>query len=350
MEQWRQILIGPEQSVRDALELLNKTALRIALVISTEQRLLGVVTDGDIRRGLLRNCSLASPVSDVMNAEPVTADSSATRRELTRLMNKHGILSVPLLQDGRIVGIELLHQRELSPRYENPVFLMAGGFGTRLRPLTDDCPKPLLKVGEKPILEIVLQSFIRCGFRNFYISLHYMPEQIQQYFGDGSRWNVSIKYIYEQSPLGTGGALGLLPADLPDLPLILMNGDLLTTVDFEQLLQFHEKNGADATMCVRDYEYQVPFGVISGDGNKVTAIVEKPVQRLFVNAGIYVINPAVRKKVASNQRIDMPTLLENSIAADKNVLMFPVHEYWLDIGRIDDYQRAQIDVMNLGLI
>ena len=176
-----------------------------------------------------------------------------------------------------------------------------------------------------------------------------MPEQIQAYFGDGSRWNVSINYIYEQEPLGTGGALGLLPDNLPDLPLILMNGDLLTTIDFEQLLQFHNKQQADATMCVRDYEYQIPFGVINGEGNKVTSMVEKPIQRLFVNAGIYVISPKVRKQVKANQRIDMPTLLEQNIEQKNAVLMFPIHEYWLDIGRMDDYQRAQIDAVSLGL-
>lgn len=346
---WKNTAIAPDSSIRDALLLLDKEALRIALVVDATDNLLGVLTDGDIRRGLLRNCTLQSPVTEVMNAKPLTADAGTPRRELVKLMTRKKLLSIPLIKAGKVVGLETLQTAEDAILYDNPVFLMAGGFGSRLKPLTDACPKPMLKVGDKPILEIALNSFIRAGFHNFYISLHYMPEQIQAYFGDGSRWNVSITYIYEQEPLGTGGALGLLPDSVPDLPLILMNGDLLTTIDFEQLLQFHNKQHADATMCVRDYEYQIPFGVINGEGNKVTGMVEKPIQRLFVNAGIYVVSPAVRKQVKANQRIDMPTLLEQNIDSNKNVLMFPIHEYWLDIGRMDDYQRAQIDVINLGL-
>lgn len=349
IKSWKNTSIAHNSSIRDALVLLDKEALRIALVVDTEDKLLGVLTDGDIRRGLLRNCTLNSPVVDVMNPSPLTAEFGTPRRELVKLMTRKKLLSIPLIKNGKVVGLETLQAAEDVVQYDNPVFLMAGGFGSRLKPLTDACPKPMLKVGDKPILEIVLNSFIRAGFHNFYISLHYMPEQIQAYFGDGSRWNVSINYIYEQEPLGTGGALGLLPDTLVDLPLILMNGDLLTTIDFEQLLQFHNKNHADATMCVRDYEYQIPFGVINGEGNKVTTMVEKPIQRLFVNAGIYVVNPDVRKQVKANQRIDMPSLLEQNIAQKRNVLMFPVHEYWLDIGRMDDYQRAQIDVINLGL-
>lgn len=346
---WKNTAIAPDSSIRDALLLLDKEALRIALVVDATDTLLGVLTDGDIRRGLLRNCTLQSTVREVMNPSPLTAEYGTPRRELVKLMTRKKLLSIPLIKAGKVVGLETLQTAEDAVLYDNPVFLMAGGFGSRLKPLTDACPKPMLKVGDKPILEIALNSFIRAGFHNFYISLHYMPEQIQAYFGDGSRWNVSITYIYEQEPLGTGGALGLLPDSVPDLPLILMNGDLLTTIDFEQLLQFHNKQQADATMCVRDYEYQIPFGVINGEGNKVTGMVEKPIQRLFVNAGIYVVSPAVRKQVKANQRIDMPTLLEQNIGNDKNVLMFPIHEYWLDIGRMDDYQRAQIDVINLGL-
>ncbi|WP_347361358.1 nucleotidyltransferase family protein, partial [Vibrio vulnificus] len=189
--------------------------------------------------------------------------------------------------------------------------LMAGGFGTRLRPLTDNCPKPMLKIGNKPILETVIRSFIKAGFVNFYISTHYMPELIHAHFGDGSEFGVNITYVHEESPLGTGGALGLLPNDLPkDLPLIMMNGDVLTKVDFQRLLDFHVSHDADATMCVREYDYQIPYGVINGEGNKITSMVEKPIQRFFVNAGIYVVSPRVIQSVPENHRIDMPTLLE----------------------------------------
>lgn len=344
---WKHILISPFSSIRDALILLDKEALRIALVVDGNDQLLGVLTDGDIRRGLLRNCTLQSPVTDVMNAKPLTAKADTPRRELVKLMTRKKLLSIPLLKDGKVVGLEVLQTADDSVHYDNPVFLMAGGFGSRLKPLTDACPKPMLKVGNKPILEIILNSFIRAGFHNFYISLHYMPEPIQAYFGDGSHWNVRISYIYEQEPLGTGGALGLLPDNLTDLPLILMNGDLLTTIDFEKLLQFHNKQQADATICVREYEYQVPYGVIQGDGLLIHSMIEKPIQRYFVNAGIYVVSPQLFKSVPKGVRVDMPTLLENEIAKNRQVCMYSIHEYWLDIGRLDDFQKAQIDIKGI---
>lgn len=344
---WKNILIKPDQPIRDALQLIDSESLRIVLVVDNELRLLGVITDGDVRRGLLKNLTLDSPVRNVMNTQPLTARLGTARKELVRFMEQEQLLAIPLLEGEKVAGLETLQRVGQFSKYQNPVFLMAGGFGTRLRPLTDNCPKPLLKVGDKPILEIVLQSFIKAGFVNFYISTHYLPEMIREYFGDGSKWNVHITYVHEENPLGTGGALGLLPPDIPDLPLILINGDVLTNVDFERVLEFHNKHNAAATMCVRDYEYQVPFGVINGEGNKILSMVEKPVQRFFVNAGIYVINPIIRKTVEQNTRIDMPTLLEHFISKDESVMMFPIHEYWLDIGRIEDYRRAQIDILNL---
>jgi dTDP-glucose pyrophosphorylase len=343
---WKNTVLKPSDSIKDALRIIDAEALRIALVIDDDMRLLGVVTDGDIRRGLLQNASLDSAVSNVMNKTPITADVGTLRKDLVKLMTSKSLLAIPLVDSGRVVGLETL-QRYTGRRYENPVFVMAGGFGTRLRPLTDTCPKPMLKVGNKPILETVLSSFIKAGFVNFYISTHYMPEVIRKYFGDGSKWNVAISYVHEEQPLGTGGALGLLPDDLPDLPLILMNGDVLTNVDFERVLEFHNKNNAAATMCVRDYEYQVPFGVINGEGHFIRSMVEKPIQRFFVNAGIYVVSPDMRKSVVKQQRIDMPSLLEKFIEQGSDVLMFPIHEYWLDIGRIDDFHRAQTDILNL---
>jgi NDP-sugar pyrophosphorylase family protein len=174
-----------------------------------------------------------------------------------------------------------------------------------------------------------------------------MPEQITEYFGDGNRWGVSITYIHENVPLGTGGALGLLPNNTPELPLIMINGDVLTSVDFERLLNFHTKYKPSATMCVREYDYQIPYGVITGDGHRIISMEEKPTQRFFVNAGIYVISPELFKNVEVNTKIDMPTLLEKEITNNKDVIMFPVHEYWLDIGRMDDYQKAQIDIQRL---
>ncbi|WP_418357302.1 nucleotidyltransferase family protein [Shewanella basaltis] len=347
---WKKILISPKSTIIESLKVIDTQALRVALVVNENMELQGVVTDGDIRRGILSGVGLDSCVSEIMNRNPITACATTPKKELVKLMEKKSILSVPLVEKNIVVGLETLQHIFDVPEYDNPVFIMAGGFGTRLRPLTDNCPKPMLKIGNRPILETLILSFKNAGFKNFYISTHFMPEQIHGYFGNGSAFDVNIKYVHEDNPLGTGGALGLLPDDLPaDLPLIMINGDVLTKVDFQRLLAFHNDKNADATMCVREYDYQIPYGVIEGDGNKITSMVEKPVQRFFVNAGIYVVSPRVIKSVPKNHRIDMPTLLEQHMNQRNNVLMFPIHEYWLDIGRMDDFNRAQVDIHTLGL-
>ncbi|WP_418114277.1 nucleotidyltransferase family protein [Vibrio scophthalmi] len=348
---WQKTLISESSTIKQALEIINSESLRVALVVDQNKKLLGMITDGDIRRGLLDDLILTDSVAKVMNYKPIYAEKGASKEYLVELMERNQILSVPLLdKDYKVVGLETLHSAMSKDKYQNPVFIMAGGFGTRLRPLTDNCPKPMLKVGDKPILETVIKSFIKAGFNNFYISTHYMPEQIRQHFGDGSDLGVTISYVYEETPLGTGGALGLLPEDIPrDLPLIMINGDILTKVDFQRLLNFHMENDADATMCVREYDYQIPYGVINGNGNQIISMVEKPVQRFFVNAGIYVLSPRVIQSVDKNQKIDMPTLLEQHMGDRQKVLMFPIHEYWLDIGRMDDFNRAQMDILSLGL-
>lgn len=348
---WQKTLISESSTIKQALEIINSEALRVAVVVDQDKKLLGMVTDGDIRRGLLSDMVLTDSVAKVMNPKPITAEHGASKDYLVELMEKEQILSVPLLdEDDKVTGLETLHSALSKDKYENPVFVMAGGFGTRLRPLTDNCPKPMLNIGDKPILETVIKSFIKAGFVNFYISTHYMPELIHQHFGDGSSLGVSISYVHEDIPLGTGGALGLLADDIPqDLPLIMINGDVLTKVDFQRLLEFHLDNNADATMCVREYDYQIPYGVINGEGSRITSMVEKPIQRFFVNAGIYVVSPVVIQSVPKNYRIDMPTLLEQHMNKRHNVLMFPIHEYWLDIGRMDDFNRAQTDIYTLGL-
>ena len=344
---WKNILISPMQTIGEVLKVIDGEALKLALVVDTEGQLLGTVSDGDIRRALIKKFRLTNVISKIMNTAPTVADSSMSNAQILELMNAKQLHSIPIIDDGIIVGLETIHGLTKKTKYDNPVFLMAGGFGTRLKPLTDNCPKPLLKVGDKPILETVLLRFIKSGFHNFYISTHYLPKMIQEYFGDGTKWGVSINYVHEEQPLGTGGALGLLPNSLPDLPIIVMNGDVLTKIDVEALLKFHNENNADATMSVREYEYQVPFGVIESYGHRIKSMVEKPIQRFHVNAGIYVIGREIIDSVDQNEAVDMPSLLEKYL--DSNVLMFTFHEYWLDIGRIDDFHRAQIDIKKLGL-
>lgn len=341
---WTKVVARPNITIRQSLELMDSGSLGVLLIADKGNKLLGLVTDGDVRRGLLKGFGLSHRIDQVMNRSPIVADFEATREQLTSTMLKHQILSIPLIKNSKLCGLETLaHSREVE-LINNPVFLMAGGFGKRLSPLTDNCPKPLLKIGDKPILELILERFIEAGFHNFYISLHYLPDKIIEYFGDGSEWKVSIKYVLEENPLGTGGALSLLPDNLSALPLVMMNGDILTTINFRRLLDFHNQENSAATMCVREYNLEIPYGVVTGDGKKIVSMKEKPIQTFFVNSGIYVINSEVREKAAKNDYIDMPTLLEKCMGDGKNINMFPIYEYWLDIGRHEDFIKANRDI------
>lgn len=346
---WQKVVVEPSVSIKDALKVIDKEALRVALVVD-KNRLVGMVTDGDVRRGILQGVELSAPVSQIMNRNPVSAKTSLSSRELKELMQARKILSLPIVDnDGRIVGLKTLYDTLVIQKRENPIFIMAGGFGTRLKPLTDNCPKPMLNVGGKPMLETLINNFKAYGFYKFYISTHYLPEVIMNYFGDGSEFDVEISYVHEDMPLGTGGALSLLPSSLPKEPLIMINGDILTNVDFGKVLDFHIKQNSDATMCVRDYEIKIPFGVIEGTGHEITSMVEKPTYRYFVNAGIYVISNHIVESLPKNKHLDMPTLFELKKIDGSKVLKFPIHEYWLDVGRHDDYKKAQVDILTLDI-
>lgn len=345
MKPWRKALVNSDVTLEQAIQVLDKAALRIALIVDEDDKLLGTLTDGDVRRALLKHLPLHAPVTEVMNTQPRTAEQAWTESRVLAMLEQYELLQLPLVDsEGRVIGLANLHDILNKHRHDNPVFLMAGGFGTRLRPLTNNCPKPMLKVGDKPILEQILLSFVEAGFHRFYISTHYMSEVIRDYFGNGENWGVSIQYVHEEEPLGTGGALGLLPHDEIDQPMFMMNGDLLTSLNLHSFLEFHERQNGVATMCVREYEHQVPYGVITSEGTQIKSMVEKPVHRFFVNAGIYLLDPALVKSVVPGTRIDMPTLLEKEIDGGKAVNMFPIHEYWLDIGRMDDFNKAQTEM------
>lgn len=341
---WKSAIVPSDASAEDALTILNTGGLRIAMVVDESGRLVGVVTDGDVRRALLRRLDFSQPVAELMRANPVGALIGTSREALRQLMESRKVLHIPLVDaNGKLVGLETLEDLLMPPERENWVFLMAGGFGTRLSPLTDTCPKPLLPVGGKPILESIIESFIAAGFRKFMISVHYMAEQIKAHFGDGSRWGITICYIEEEFPLGTAGALALLPQPI-QAPIIMMNGDVLTRLDFNALLDFHQGHDADLTLCVREYDMQVPFGVVEGEDTLVTSIVEKPVHRFFVNAGVYVVSPEAIEMTRPPHRLDMPDFINQLLDAKKKVAKFPIFEYWLDIGRPSDFERAQLGV------
>ena len=344
MHDWRKIILKQTDTMQRAIEVLNMESLQVALVVNHADQLIGTITDGDIRRGLVKHYGLDAPVCDFMFTSPTLATVKETKEEILKKMNKVGIMQIPIVdENNQIIGLETLQHLLEKKRLDNPVCLMAGGFGTRLQPLTDHTPKPLLTVGDKPILETILDQFIEAGFHNFYISTHYKAEMVRNHFGDGSNWDVTISYIHESEPLGTAGALGLLPDDLPDIPILMMNGDLLTKVNFSELLRFHVESDGEATMCVREYDFQVPYGVITANDHKVTSIVEKPVHKFFVNAGIYVLSSKLINEVDGNSYLDMPHMLQGHIDRDRQVNIFPVHEYWLDIGQIEQFEQAQHD-------
>lgn len=341
---WKNVLVLPSSTIQEALKIIDKEGLGLALVVDSELHLLGTITDGDIRRALINNKLLSTEVYEVMSSNPITVTNQASRSDVLKLMDTKGISVIPRLINKKVVGIETLKQVIHPQKRDNPIFIMAGGFGTRLRPLTDNCPKPMLRVGDKPMLEHLINQFRVLGFYDFYISTHYMPEIIHTYFGDGSEWDINITYIHESTPLGTGGALGLLPKNLPKLPLIMMNGDVLTKINFTELLSHHESNNLDATMCVREMEYKISYGVVESEDGLITNMVEKPTYRYHINTGIYVLSPEYVSSVKPNTQIDLPTLLEQRIDTDKKVGIYTTHEYWLDIGQMTDYQKAQQDI------
>jgi len=341
MKPWDSILISPNTSIIDAIKVIdNSSPLLTALVIDERHRLIGTVTDGDIRRGILKKIPMNAPVGLVMHTKPISLSLYDSADHINNVLKKNRKCNVfPILDESlRVVAIKQGNV-QIKKTMHNPVFIMAGGLGTRLRPLTNNCPKPMLPVGDKPILEIILNSFIESGFFNFYFSINYKGEVIEDYFGDGSNFGVSINYIKETKRLGTAGSLSLLDPK-PEYPIIIMNGDLLTKLNFLQLLDYHQKSKASATICVREHELQIPFGVVEIDNYRLTSLKEKPVNKLFVNAGIYVINPNTLQHIPHNDFFDMPDLFSLLLEKGDKPSVFPVREYWLDIGQVSEYEKA----------
>lgn len=340
MRQWRESLVRLDETILDTMKTLDRTALQIAIVVDEHDRLLGTVTDGDIRRGILKGLPLHGKVDEVMNRTPYFAHAGRDASEYRETLHRHRIKHLPLVDDRHQVrSVFFADEMEVPLRLENTVVLMAGGLGTRLQPLTNDVPKPLLRVGDRPILETIIVQLRQHGYYKFVITVNYHKDMIKSYFQDGSRWDCEITYIDEGTRLGTAGSLSLLKRT-PREALLVMNGDLLTKVNFKQLLNFHLENQSAATMCVREYEYQVPFGVIQTMNDRLLSIVEKPVHKSFVNAGIYVLQPDALEQVPYNQFFDMPDLLKSLVDQGREVSVFPLREYWMDIGQMTDFIKA----------
>lgn len=340
MKNLKNIQVKPGSTIRSTIQIIDASAMQIALVVTDEGKLAGTVTDGDVRRALLAGISLEDVVDKIMNKNPTVCSVDEDREVILARMKAKGLHHMPLIDAlGLLVGLETIDELMTPKMRDNIVVLMAGGLGSRLRPLTEDCPKPMLNIGGRPILETILLNFIEHGFKFFYISLNYKSEVITDYFGDGSKWGVSIAYLHEDKKLGTAGALSMLP-EKPKHTILVMNGDLLTKINFSHLLDSHLKNHAKGTMCVREYEFQVPYGVVKIDNHRIVGIDEKPLQRFFVNAGIYALEPEVLEMIPTDSNFDMPTLFEKMIAEKRETSVFPIREYWLDIGQMADFDRA----------
>ncbi len=338
---WDKVLIPPGATIHDAIEAIDRGSLQICLVVDTERRLLGTVTDGDIRRAILAGMDMGAPAEGIMYRTPHVGREGDAKETLLARMAAEKIRQIPLLDaEGRVVGLAYIEDLLSPPKArENWVVLMAGGMGTRLRPLTESAPKPLLTVGDKPLLQTILESFIEQNFKRFYMAVHYRADMIRDHFGDGGKWDAEIRYVEEEKRLGTAGALRLIP-ERPESPMIIMNGDLLTRVNFQHLLDYHRQHASKATMCVRAYDFRVPFGVVQIEDSRIKGIDEKPLHSFFVNAGIYVLEPEVIDRIPEGQLYDMTTLFEDIIKSEDTTAVFPIHEYWLDVGRMDDLDQA----------
>ncbi len=327
-------------TIKEALEIIDSGAMKIAVVLDDENKLLGTVSDGDIRRGLLKGLGLESVVETILHKTPVVCGVNDSKEDILKIAVEKKLYQIPIVDiDGVLIGIDEVDELLRPTEYSNKVVLMVGGLGSRLGELTNDRPKPLLEVGNKPLLETIISNFAKYGFRNIVMSVNYKAQMIEEYFGDGSRFGVTIEYIHEKERMGTAGALSLMRQQLTGA-FFVMNGDLLTSVNFEHMLDYHLASQTSATMGVREYDFQVPYGVLNLDGHQIIGIEEKPVHKFFVNAGIYILDEKVLEYVPDDTFYDMPTLFEQLIANNHTAASFPIREYWLDIGRITDYEQA----------
>lgn len=340
---WRKALLPIHSTIKQAICNLDESKMQIGLVVTEECILLGAITDGDIRRGLLRGLDLNSSIDSIIHRDAFVVPPQMSREMVLHLMKVNKIRSIPVVDtDRRVIGLHLWDALD-APSIRllpNLMVIMAGGLGTRLRPYTENCPKPLLPVSGKPMLEHIIERAKSDGFRNFVVAIHYIGHMIEEYFGDGSRWQVRINYLREDSPLGTAGAISLLNPK-PEMPVVVTNGDVLTDIRYSELLDFHHRHMAIATMAVRLHEWQHPFGVVHIKGMDIVGFEEKPIARSHVNAGVYVLDPVTFDSLNTAEHCDMPTLFGRLQERKLRTIVYPMHEPWLDVGCVDDLKRVQ---------
>ena len=340
MSNFKKILLSPTTTIRQALEIIDSGSMKIALVASENQKLLGTLTDGDIRRAILSGRGLDDLIEPIYCRMPTTCGINDSKEKILQLAVAHKLYQIPVVDvEGRIVGIAEVDELLKPGQHKNKVILMAGGLGTRLSPLTDTTPKPMLHVGNKPILETIIENFSKYGYTDIILSVSYKSHVIEEYFGDGNQFGVEISYVHESKRMGTAGALSLMRENLTE-PFFVMNADLLTNVNFQYMQDYHLSHDAVATMAVREYDFQVPYGVVNVQDGKISSIEEKPTHKFFVSAGIYMLSPEILVSIPDDEFFDMPTLFQKLIAEKRNAVSFPIREYWLDIGKMSDYERA----------
>lgn len=338
---WRKAILTPQATIQQVISNLDQVAVKIVLVVNEAGELEGTISDGDIRRGLLKGLNLNSPITNVIHRNAFVVPPEMTREVVMQLMVANKIQQIPAVNEHRhVVGLHLWDEIATPPVRPNVMVIMAGGMGTRLRPHTENCPKPLLPVAGKPMLEHIIERAKLEGFSRFVLAIHYLGHMIEEHFGSGARLGVQIDYLREQSPLGTAGALGLLNPR-PDAAFVVTNGDVITDIRYGELLDFHLRHNAAATMAVRVHEWQHPFGVVQTDGINIVGFEEKPIARSHINAGVYALSPEVLAALKAHERCDMPTLFERLQALAQRTLAYPMHEPWLDVGRPSDYETAQ---------
>lgn len=338
---WKKALVPLSSTLAEIIRSLDESELQIALVVSLDGVLLGTVTDGDIRRGLLRGADLGSSIDTIIYRDPLVVPPQLGRDTALQIMQANRIHQLPIVDEHRrVVGLHHWDELVVPGQRDNVMVIMAGGRGERLQPHTAECPKPLLPVGGKPMLEHIIERARAEGFRRFVLAIHYLGHMIEEHFGDGGRWQVQIDYVREETPLGTAGALHLL-RPRPDAPFLVSNGDVLTDIRYADLLDFHRRQGAAATMAVRLHEWQHPFGVVYTDGIDITGFEEKAVSRSHINAGVYVLEPSALDALATGEACDMPALFARLQERAARTIVYPMHEPWLDVGRADDLIQAQ---------
>ncbi len=331
----------PESStLGDVIQNLNTVAIKIVLVVDKLNKLMGTISDGDVRRGLLKGLNLNSPIASIVHQNPLVVRTDMAKAMVKQLMLANKIHQIPIVDEQHyVIGLHLWDEITTQSARPNVMVVMAGGKGTRLLPHSENCPKPMIPVAGKPMVEHIIERAKLEGFNRFILAIHHLGHMIEDYFMGGERLGVKIDYIRERAPLGTAGALSLLNPK-PDLPFVVTNGDIITDIHYGDLLDFHYRHQASATMAIRIHEWQHPFGVVQIQGEKILGFEEKPIVRSHINAGVYVLSPEVLEELVADTPCDMPTLFERLQAKEKRTVAYPMHEPWLDVGRPDDLQVA----------